>query len=312
MVEENSQVGEVGHSELIVIVGPTASGKTRLAVEVAGMLDGAVISADSRQVYRDMDIGTGKDLGDYGEIPYYLIDIREAGDTYDVSQYRRDFDLALHDIRLHGKRPIMCGGTGLYIQSVLQPFEYSHVPIDTLLRSRLEQMSTDQLFDILSALPLPSRFKPDTSTRKRLIRAIEISEWCRGRVDLGGRFPAVPAMIFGVDPPVEVRRQRITDRLQTRLRQGLIAEVEELLKRGVSSDRLLYYGLEYKYVTRYLADELDYDTFFGRLNTEIHRFAKRQMTYFRKMEKDGLRIHWLTYGKTSDMAAELMAAINEK
>ncbi|MEC3878046.1 tRNA (adenosine(37)-N6)-dimethylallyltransferase MiaA [Parapedobacter sp. 10938] len=294
-------------SDLIVILGPTASGKTRLAVEVAKRTDGAIISADSRQVYRGMDLGTGKDLDDYGDIPYFLIDIREAGETYHVSQYRSDFYDALDRIRQQGKQPILCGGTGLYIQSVLQRFDYSGVPVDMVLRSELEALDADALRDRLRQLPMPLGFKADTSTRKRLIRATEICTWCQYHVLPQHHHPVVPALLFGINPPIDIRRQRITERLRARLGQGLIEEVKYLLQKGIPPERLVYYGLEYKYVTRYLLGELDDKTFFDRLNTEIHRFAKRQMTYFRKMEKDGLVIHWLTNGSIDDMATEVMA-----
>lgn len=293
--------------DLIVILGPTASGKTRLAVEVARQIHGAIISADSRQVYRGMDLGTGKDLDTYGEIPYFLIDIREAGDTYHVSQYGNDFYEALDGIEQQGRRPILCGGTGLYIQSVLQRFDYSGVPVDRALRNELERLEIETLRSVLKELPIPLDFKADTSTKKRLIRAIEICSWCQEHTLIPSGRSVVPATIFGVNPPVEIRRARITERLRSRLDQGLIEEVSQLLQKGVPPERLLYYGLEYKYVTRYLLGELDYETFFVQLNTEIHRFAKRQMTYFRKMEKDGLAIHWLADGATSDMAAEVIA-----
>jgi len=294
-------------SNLIVILGPTASGKTQLAVEVSRRIDGAIISADSRQVYRGMDIGTGKDLEAYGNIPYFLIDVRDAGDTYHVSQYRADFHDALARVKQQGKRPVLCGGTGLYIQSVLQRFDYGHVPVDVSLRHALETTGIDVLRSTLQGLPVPPGFDPDTSTRKRLIRAIEICTWCQHHVMPPDRYVPVPAIIFGIAPPIDIRRQRITDRLRVRLDQGLIGEVEQLLQSGIPPERLMYYGLEYKYVTRYLLGELDYETFFARLNTEIHRFAKRQMTYFRKMEKDGLNIHWLANGPVEDMATEVMA-----
>lgn len=293
--------------DLIVILGPTASGKTRLAVEVAKRIDGAIISADSRQVYRGMDLGTGKDLEIYGDIPYFLIDIREAGDTYDVSQFRKNFHEALDGIRQQGKRPVLCGGTGLYIQSVLQRFDYSEVPVDIAQRNELETLEIDVLRDRLKQLPSPPGFNADTSTKKRLIRAIAICTWCQHHGLPSDGCAPIPAVLFGINPAVEVRRQRITDRLRVRIDQGLIEEVRELLQKGIPPERLVYYGLEYKYVTRYLLGELDYETFFARLNTEIHRFAKRQMTYFRKMEKDGLEIHWLANGPIDDMATEVVA-----
>ena len=293
--------------DLIVILGPTASGKTRLAVEVAKRTNGAIISADSRQVYRGMDLGTGKDLDEYQDIPYFLIDIREAGDTYHVSQYRNDFHEALGRIRQQGKQPILCGGTGWYIQSVLQRFDYSGVPVNTALRSELESLGTDTLREMLARLPVPADFTADTSTRKRLIRALEICTWCRHHTLPPQQHAPVPALLFGISPSIESRRQRITERLRSRLEQGLVEEVRQLLQSGISPERLMYYGLEYKYVTHYLLGELDDETFFARLNTEIHRFAKRQMTYFRKMEKDGLAIHWLANGRIEDMATEVMA-----
>lgn len=293
--------------DLIVILGPTASGKTRLAVEVAKRTNGAIISADSRQVYRGMDLGTGKDLDEYQDIPYFLIDIREAGDTYHVSQYRNDFHEALGRIRQQGKQPILCGGTGWYIQSVLQRFDYSGVPVNTALRSELESLGTERLREMLARMPVPADFTADTSTRKRLIRALEICTWCQHHTLPPQQHAPVPALLFGISPPVELRRQRITERLRSRLEQGLVEEVRQLLQSGISPERLMYYGLEYKYVTHYLLGELDDETFFARLNTEIHRFAKRQMTYFRKMEKDGLAIHWLANGRIEDMATEVMA-----
>ncbi|SEM49991.1 tRNA dimethylallyltransferase [bacterium A37T11] len=226
---------------LIVILGPTASGKTSLAVALAQQLDGAIISADSRQIYRDMNIGTGKDLAVYGDVPYFLIDILDAGENYSVSHYMHDYVKALASVRALGKQPILCGGTGLYIQAVLQEFNF-HI-------------------------------HPGEQTAKAVVKPDEL--------------------IFGIKLPLHERRARITQRLHKRLREGLLDEVAALLKRGIPAEQLIFYGLEYKYATLYLQGQLDQDTFFARLNSEIHRFAKRQMTYFRKMEKDGIHIHWI-------------------
>ncbi|SEL44229.1 tRNA (adenosine(37)-N6)-dimethylallyltransferase MiaA [Parapedobacter koreensis] len=292
--------------KLVVILGPTASGKTQLAVALAKRINGAIISADSRQVYRDMNLGTGKDLEAYGDIPYHLIDVVDAGETYHVTRYREDVYHALDTIKEAGKQPILCGGTGLYIQSIVQGFTYDVVPVNATRRTVLESSTIELLRERLQQLPMPPDFVPDTSTRKRLIRAIEIAEWCQHHpLPLASR-PALEATIFGINPPVAIRRQRITARLQQRLDMGLLDEVKALLHNGVSPDRLVYYGLEYKYAVQYLLGELDEETFFARLNTEIHRFAKRQMTYFRKMEKDGLHIHWLAHGTIDEMASEIL------
>lgn len=297
--------------KLLVILGPTASGKTKLAVEVAKRTNGAIISADSRQVYRDMDIGTGKDLDAYGDIPHFLIDILNAGEVYHVTRYGTDFHQALQTIQQQGKQPILCGGTGLYIQSVLQPFEYSTVPVDLALRHTLDPLSVDTLMEKLHTIPIPPRFHADTRTKKRLIRAIEIATWCLHHASPAETLPPITAQLFGINLPIELRRQYITERLQQRLETGLLTEVQTLLDRGISPERLMYYGLEYKYATQYLLGELDYDLFFTRLNTEIHRFAKRQMTYFRKMEKDGLTIHWLPIRPVEEMANEIVRNFRE-
>lgn len=295
--------------KLLVILGPTASGKTELAIEVAKRINGAIISADSRQVYRGMDIGTGKDIDRYGAIPYHLIDIVDAGTSYHVAQYRADFNSALEAVRQQGKQPILCGGTGLYIQAVLQDFTYSAVPTDAVLRKSLDPLSIDALRQKLHDLPIPSGFKSDTSTKKRLIRAIEIAEWCHHRPLPETDCPSVSAVLFGINPPVDIRRQRITKRLQQRLKTGLLEEVQRLLDGGIPPEKLMYYGLEYKYTTQYLLGMLDYDTYFARLNTEIHRFAKRQMTYFRKMEKDGLCIQWLDEDERDRRCVEVMGLL---
>ncbi len=291
---------------LLVIFGPTASGKTSLAIAVAKQVNGEIISADSRQVYRGMDIGTGKDLELYQDIPYHLIDIRDAGDTYHVAQYQQDFRKAMNTVIRRGKQPILCGGTGLYLQAAISGFAYSGVPVVANRREVLEKLDRETLLRQLQELPVPPGFTADTSTKKRIIRAIEIAEWHQEHPVPRPVQPAIRVQVFGINPPVEVRRQRITDRLVERLDTGLVEEVRRLLDQGIPPQQLIRYGLEYKYTTQYLLGELDYDTFFTRLNTEIHRYAKRQMTYFRKMEKDGLTVHWLPQQPIAEMAAEIM------
>lgn len=294
-------------SPLIVILGPTASGKTRLAVELAKRFDGVIISADSRQIYRHMDVGTGKDLNEYGTVPYHLIDIVEPGTPYNVSQYRQDASAAIRHTLQAGKRPILCGGTGLYIQTLLQGLPYSDVPVNEALREALEYLPTPELTARLSQLPLPANYTPDTSTRKRIIRALEVAAWYEQNPQGIADTPPLNARVFGIAVSLEERRQRITARLKQRLQHGLIEEVQGLLDRGLTPEQLIRYGLEYKYVTAYLLGELDYPTLFARLNTEIHRYAKRQMTYFRKMEKDGIMIQWVAPSDIPKLSQQLTA-----
>ncbi|GAA4784115.1 tRNA (adenosine(37)-N6)-dimethylallyltransferase MiaA [Olivibacter ginsenosidimutans] len=297
---------------LIVLLGPTASGKTSLAVALAKKINGAIISADSRQVYRGMDIGTGKDLAIYGRMTPYLIDIRDAGDTYHIAHFQDDFQEALLTIQSEGKIPILCGGTGLYIQSVLQGYIYTAVPRNDQLRSHLLDQDISALEKLFLSIPHSARFHADMSTKKRLIRAIEIAYWLNTHPETA-LVPPQPleANVFGISLPLVERRQRITDRLKHRLEQGLIAEVEGLLTQGIPPDRLKFYGLEYKYVTAYLLGEINDTTLFTKLNTEIHRYAKRQMTYFRKMEKDGIAIHWLDGMKDEEQnCAEICHFLN--
>jgi tRNA dimethylallyltransferase len=297
-------------SSFPVILGPTASGKTKLAVQVAAMLNGEIISADSRQVYRNMDIGTGKDLAEYevngGKIPYHLIDIVEAGTQYNVNDFQRDFETAFKQIILNGSQPIVCGGTGFYIHALLMGHAYPGIPVNGQLRVELESLSTEELTKRFNTYNTVYQSIADTSTRKRLIRAIEISEHLMAEPSWKGQFSTSRfgenTIIFGLNPPVEVRRKRISERLNNRLNGGMIEEVEELLKR-LSPDQLIYYGLEYKLITQYLIGELDFATMKTRLETEIHRFAKRQMTFFRKMEKDGLTIHWIDNDMPEDAKA---------
>lgn len=280
-------------SGLICILGPTASGKTSLAVALAKRINGAIISADSRQVFRGMDIGTGKDLQEYKGIDHYLINIRDAGDDYHVAHFQDDFQEALLNIAAQGKVPILCGGTGMYLQSVLQHYRFTSIPINQELRNKLADRSMEELEKLYLSLPSSGIFKADISTKKRLIRAVEITSWLTEHPMDEASPHSLNATIFGILLPLEERRKRITDRLNKRLTAGLLSEVEGLLAKNVSADKLKFYGLEYKYATAYLLGEMEYDAFYSKLNTEIHRYAKRQMTYFRKMEKDGLYIHWL-------------------
>ena len=284
-------------------------------MEVARQLGGEIISADSRQVYRGMDIGTGKDLGEYTAdnqiIKHHLIDIIAAGDSYNVSRFQADCATAMADIQSRNKRAILCGGTGFYMEAVLKNHQFTALPIDEKLRAELAQQSTETLQTLFEQTP--SAYSPlaDVSTRKRLIRAIEIGKYLRHNPAPTSPASAVDFQIVGLDLPVELRRQRITQRLRERLQNGLVEEVEGLLKNGIAAEQLLFYGLEYKFITQYLRGEFDRQTLFDRLNTAIHQFAKRQMTFFRKMERDGFKIHWLDAQKdTTELAQEVLFQIS--
>lgn len=279
---------------LLIILGPTASGKTKLAVEIAKQLKGEIISADSRQVYRGMNIGTGKDLKEYDNIPYHLIDIRNPGEKYNADLFRKDFFIAYDQIIAHGKQPILCGGTGSYIQSILQENPYSQIPKSAELQEQLAKLSKEELITNIQKLSAPKDFKIDFDSHKRLVRALEILLYLQeNNPTLHPQRTVQRYLAFGINPPVEQRRHSITRRLRKRIGEGLVDEVEALLANGLSYEDLIYYGLEYKYTSLYLQGKLHMDGFFEKLNTEIHRYAKRQMTYFRKMEKDGVKIHWL-------------------
>lgn len=282
--------------DIITLLGPTASGKTRLAVLLARYLDGEIISADSRQVYRRMDIGTGKDLEDFhadgAEVPYHLIDIAEPGYKYNVYEYQRDFLAAYHDIRSRGRRVILCGGTGLYIESVLRGYRLSPVPVNEALRERLSHYTLEELTQVLA------RYKTlhnttDVDTSQRAIRAIEIEEYYQGHPKEQRPFPALSSLTLGVDVSREVRRERITRRLHERLDQGMVDEVRRLLDEGIAPDDLIYYGLEYKYLTLYATGRMPYEEMVRQLEIAIHQFAKRQMTWFRGMERRGIPIRWV-------------------
>ncbi len=289
-------------SKMITILGPTASGKTTLAAHLAAATDGEIISADSRQVYRRMDIGTGKDLGDYivggRQIAYHLIDIAEPGTRYNLFRYQRDFRCAYDDIMARGRRPILCGGTGLYIEAVLKGYNLAVVPENKELRARLEGKTLDELAVMLAELKRRNGSKmhntTDVDTAKRAVRAIEIETYVEKHPDAGFEdMPPADSIIIGVDIDREERRRRITSRLRQRLDEGMAGEVRALLDSGVNADDLIYYGLEYKYVTEYVIGRISYDEMFSRLEIAIHQFAKRQMTWFRGMERRGLAIHWV-------------------
>ena len=281
---------------LITIIGPTASGKTALAAALADRLGAEVISADSRQVYRGMDIGTGKDLDEYviggRRVPCHLIDVRDAGYHYNLFEYQEDFLRTYRDLMARGKDAVLCGGSGLYVESVLKGYAMMPVPEDKALRSRLEGKTLDELTAILATYKRLHN-TTDTDTPKRAIRAIEIEEYYRANNITARQFPSIDSIVFGIQVDRETRRQRISRRLDARLDGGLADEVRRLLDEGVAADDLKYYGLEYKYVTAYVLDEMPYDEMHDKLETAIHQFAKRQMTWFRGMERRGIAINWI-------------------
>lgn len=289
--------------DLITLLGPTASGKTPLAAALADKLDAEIISGDSRQVYRRMDLGTGKDLADYSlngrQIPYHLIDIVEPGTKYNVFEYQRDFLKAYHEVLSKGKLPILCGGTGMYIESVLKGYRLLPVPENPQLRAELEEKSLDELTTLLATYKRLHN-STDVDTAKRAIRAIEIEEYYKQQPIEYREFPVLKSLIIGVDIDRELRREKITRRLKQRLEEGMVEEVKGLLEEGISPDDLIYYGLEYKYLTLYVIGKLTYDEMFQQLEIAIHQFAKRQMTWFRGMERKGFHIHWLDATWTMD------------
>ena len=286
---------------MITILGPTACGKTDLAAHLAYYIDGEIISADSRQVYRGMDIGTGKDLADYTvngrQIPYHLIDICDPGEKYNLFRYQQDFHKAYSDIRSRGKVPVLCGGTGLYIESVLRGYSLSPVPQNPELRKSLEGRSLAELTDILVNLKEQTgsamHNTTDVDSCQRAIRAIEIESYNLQTPLEKRAMPPVDSLVIGVSIDRNLRRERITRRLKQRLDNGMVDEIRGLLDKGVSRDDLVYYGLEYKYVTMYAVGELSYDEMFRQLEIAIHQFAKRQMTWFRGMERRGVKINWI-------------------
>lgn len=283
--------------QMITILGPTASGKTPLAAALARRVGGEIISADSRQVYRRMDIGTGKDLDDYGDVPYHLIDICEPGTKYNLFQYQQDFYDAWQDICSRGAVPILCGGTGLYIEAVLKGYRLSPVPQNEALRRQLENKTLAELTEMLKELKAQTgaamHNTTDVDSVQRAIRAIEIESFNLHTPTPRRELPPVSSLIVGVDIDREERRAKITRRLKARLDGGMVEEVRGLLAEGIAADDLIYYGLEYKYVTEYVTGQTTYDEMFRRLEIAIHQFAKRQMTWFRGMERRGFTIHWI-------------------
>jgi tRNA dimethylallyltransferase len=286
----------IHHDILITILGPTATGKTTLAAHMADRIGGEIISADSRQIYRNMDIGTGKDLCDYTvnskTIPFHLIDIADAGEEYNLFRFAADFKTAFTEISSRKKVPILCGGTGLYIESVLRNYAIPDVPQSDEFRSSLENKTDDELkAELMKYKSLHN--DTDTENRRRLVRALEIAHFSAEKQIYPDSYLPERQFIFGISLPREVVRQRITDRLHLRLQSGMIEEVQALLDSGVSASRLIRYGLEYKFITEYLLKHYPYDEMVRLLNIAIHQFSKRQMTWFRGMERRGLQITWI-------------------
>jgi tRNA dimethylallyltransferase len=289
--------------DLIVVTGPTASGKTSVAAAVADRLGGEVISADSRQVYRGMDIGTGKDYEDYRVdgrlVPCHMVDIVDAGYRYNVFEYQRDFLRVFEELKGRGMLPVVCGGSGMYLDSIVSGYRLLPVPVNEDLRQELSGLSPERLREILSGYKQLHN-DTDVDTAKRAIRAIEIEMYYAGRPPEEVSFPVMSPLITAILYNRNERRRRITERLKQRLKEGMIEEVEHLLASGVPEDTLLYYGLEYKFVTMYLTGSISYEEMFRGLEISIHQFAKRQMTWFRGMERRGIKIHWIEGDLSSD------------
>lgn len=281
---------------LITVLGPTAGGKTAFAAHLAAVLDREIISADSRQVYRRMDIGTGKDIEDYvidgKQVPVHLVDIVEPGYKYNVFEYQQDFVNTFKEIQERGKSAIMCGGSGMYLEAIIRDYELISVPHNQELRGKLEKLSMEELIPTLEAYKSLHNVS-DTSDKKRLIRAIEIADYYANKPNEKGELPTLNHLILGVKFDRDSRRRRITQRLKQRLENGMIEEVQSLINEGVDKETLVYYGLEYKYITQHIEGQLSYNEMFKQLETAIHQFSKRQMTWFRRMERNGIEIHWL-------------------
>jgi tRNA dimethylallyltransferase len=300
--------------DMLTILGPTASGKTAFAVQLAKELEAEIISADSRQIYRRMDIGTGKDLSDYQiegkNIPYHLIDIADAGYKYNLFEYQRDFKNVYEDLRRRSVFPILCGGTGLYLESVLKGYKMMPVPQNDALREKLSGKTLEELTQILSTYKILHN-TTDVDTAKRAIRAIEIQEYYKTHPQEFVEFPEINSLIVGVDISRELRRERISQRLRARLDEGMVQEVRDILASGVSPEDMIYYGLEYKYLTLYIIGKMSYESMVSELEIAIHQFAKRQMTWFRGMERRGFKIHWIDYElKMSEKVEQVLSLLN--
>ena len=313
-------IDNMQNQKMITILGPTASGKTSVAAALALRTGGEIISADSRQVYRRMDIGTGKDLADYTigdvHIPSHLIDLAEPGTKYNLFQYQQDFHTAYNDIRSRGKLPILCGGTGLYIEAVLGGYSLSPVPQNPKLRESLEGKSLDQLTQMLVQLKQKNgsnmHNRTDVDTAQRAIRAIEIETYNLEHPTPERQMPPVDSLVIGINIDRELRREKITRRLKARLEEGMCDEIRSLIDGGVNPDDLIYYGLEYKFVTEYVVGKTSYEEMFRQLEIAIHQFAKRQMTWFRGMERRGYTIHWIDAAQSMDEKVEaIMSLMNE-
>ncbi len=282
--------------DMLTILGATAGGKTSVAARMAYILNGEIISADSRQVYRGMDLGTGKDLEDYivegRQIPYHLIDIVEAGYKYNIYEYQKDFLDVYADIQSRKTFPVFCGGSGMYLEAILKGYKLIQVPANPELRKELEKKETEELIQILRSFKKLHN-TTDVDSRKRVIRAIEIETYYDESKDIDDYFPDINSLIVGIKFDRNSRRRRISERLKLRLKEGMVEEVKGILDRGVASEDLIYYGLEYKYLTQYIIGEISYDEMFKQLEIAIHQFAKRQMTWFRGMERKGFKIYWI-------------------
>jgi tRNA dimethylallyltransferase len=309
-------VKEMKKYNLLTILGSTAVGKTGFAAHIAARLNGEVISADSRQVYRGMDIGTGKDLADYmvdGKlVPVHLIDIVDAGYQYNVFEYQRDFLKVFDDMKRRGKFPVLCGGSGLYLEAVLNNYKLIQVPVNEPLRQELAGKSLEELTDILKNYKSKLHNITDIENEKRAVRAIEIEQFYADNHEIDTRMPELNPLVVGIKFDRLSRRKRITERLQQRLDEGMVEEVRHLLNSGLSPDDLTYYGLEYKYITQHLMGDLTFDLMVKNLNTAIHQFAKRQMTWFRRMERQGTNIHWLDGYQPLEEKVERVMALLER